>query len=55
MSRDCWVTLPCGAAGLSVQFVIVAFPDHTHLLFLPAFRSIHEYVRFTNEQTDRFL
>ena len=35
MSRDCCVALPCGALGLSaVQFVIVVFPDHSHLLFL---------------------
>ena len=26
------MALPCGAMGLS-QFVIVVFPDHTHLLF----------------------
>ena len=31
MSRDCCVALPRGATGL--QFVIVVFPDHTHLLF----------------------
>ena len=28
MSRDCYVALPCDA-----MFVIVVFPDHTHLLF----------------------
>ena len=27
------MALPCGAMGL-LQFVIVVFPDHTHLLFL---------------------
>ena len=32
MSRDCCVVLPRGAMGL--QFVIMVFPDHTHLLFL---------------------
>ena len=29
MSRDCYVDLPHG-----LQFVIVVFPDHTHLLLL---------------------
>ena len=33
MSRDCCVTLPRGAM-VCLQFVIVVFPDHTHLLFL---------------------
>ena len=33
MSHDCCVALPRGAMGLS-EFVIVVFPDHTHLLFL---------------------
>ena len=32
MSGDCCVALPRGAMGL--QFVIVVFPDHNHLLFL---------------------
>ena len=31
MSRDCCVALSRGAMGL--QFVIVVFPDHTHLVF----------------------
>ena len=34
VSLDCCVTLPHDATGLSLQFVIVLFPDHTHLLFL---------------------
>ena len=35
MSRDGCVALPCGAMGWSaVWFVIVVFPNHTHLLFL---------------------
>ena len=33
VSRDGWVALPRGAMGL-YGFVIVVFPDHTHLLFL---------------------
>ena len=33
MSLDCCVALPRGAMGC-LQFVIVVFPDHTHLLFL---------------------
>ena len=33
MSRDGWAALPRGATGC-LQFVIVVFPDHTHLLFL---------------------
>ena len=32
MSRDGWAALPHGATGC-LQFVIVVFPDHTHLLF----------------------
>ena len=32
MSRDCCVAFPCGAM-VCLQFVIVVFPDHTHLLF----------------------
>ena len=34
MSRDCSVALPHGATGLLLnpQFVIVVFPDQTHLL-----------------------
>ena len=32
MSRDCCVALPHGAMGC-LQFVIVVFLDHTHLLF----------------------
>ena len=31
MSRDCYVALP---RGVCLQFVIVVFPDHIHLLFL---------------------
>ena len=34
VSRDCCVVLPHDATGLSVQFLIVLFLDHTHLLFL---------------------
>ena len=30
---DCCVALPRGAIGF-LQFVIVVFPDHIHLLFL---------------------
>ena len=33
MSRDCCVALPRGAMDC-LQFVIVVFPDHTHLLYL---------------------
>ena len=33
MSRDCCVAL-LAVPWVSLQFVIVAFPDHTHLLFL---------------------
>ena len=33
MSRDCCVAL-LRAAWVCLQFVIVVFPDHTHLLFL---------------------
>ena len=33
MSRDGWAALPRGVTGC-LQFVIVVFPDHTHLLFL---------------------
>ena len=33
MSRDGLAALPRGAMGLSA-FVVVVFPDHTHLLFL---------------------
>ena len=33
MSRDGCVALPCGAM-VCLRFVIVVFPDHTHLLFL---------------------
>ena len=33
MSRDCCVALPRDATGC-LQFVIVVFPDHTHLLIL---------------------
>ena len=33
MSRGGWAALPRGATGC-LQFVIVVFPDHTHLLFL---------------------
>ena len=32
VSRDCCVSLPHDAAGF-LWFVIVVFPDHTHLLF----------------------
>ena len=31
VSRGGWVALPCSALGFSA-FVIVVFPDHTHLL-----------------------
>ena len=34
VSRDCCVALPHDATGFFLQFVIVLFPDHTHLLFL---------------------
>ena len=33
-SCDGCVALPHGALGLSLRYVIVVFPDHTHLLFL---------------------
>ena len=33
MSLDCCVALPHGAMGC-LQFVIVVFPGHNHLLFL---------------------
>ena len=33
MSRGCGAALPRGSTGLP-RFVIVVFPDHTHLLFL---------------------
>ena len=33
MSSDCCVALPGGAMGC-LQYVIVVFPDHTHILFL---------------------
>ena len=36
----CLVALPqCGVVGL--QFVIVVFPDHTHLLFVICFKSLY--------------
>ena len=36
MSRDCCVALLRNAvAWVCLQFVIVVFPDHTHLLCLP--------------------
>ena len=31
---DCCVALPHDADGVRLQFVIVVFHDHTHLLFL---------------------
>ena len=34
MSRDGWAALSCGAMGFCLRFVIVVFPDHSHLLFL---------------------
>ena len=34
VSRNCCVALPRGAMGF-LQIVIVVYPDHTHLLFLP--------------------
>ena len=34
VSRECCVTLPRGAVGLSAVCVIVVFPDHARLLFL---------------------
>ena len=34
VSSDGRVALPRGAMGLCLRFVIVVFPDHTHLLFL---------------------
>ena len=33
VSRGGWAALPRGAMGC-LRFVIVVFPDHTHLLFL---------------------
>ena len=35
VSRNCCVALPRGAMGSSAvcDFVILVFPDHTHLLF----------------------
>ena len=36
VSRDCFVALPRGAT-VCLQFVIVVFPDHTHLLYLRIF------------------
>ena len=34
MSRDCCVAPPHDVTRVFLQFVIVLFPDHTHLLFL---------------------
>ena len=34
VARDCCVALPHDATGC-LQFVIVVFPDHTHLLLSP--------------------
>ena len=31
--RECCVAFPHGDTGVCLQFVIVVFPDHTHLLF----------------------
>ena len=39
MSRDCCVALPRNAMSLSA-FVIVIFPDHSHLLFLIVFITV---------------
>ena len=39
MSRGGWAALPRGVTGC-LQFVIVVFPDHTHLLFLWKIKSI---------------
>ena len=36
MSRDGWAALPTVPRGC-LQFVIVVFPDHTHLLFLKTY------------------
>ena len=33
------MALPPGVMGLSALFVIVVFPDHTHLLFMKALLS----------------
>ena len=38
VSQDCWVALP-PSAWVCLQFVIVVFPGHTHLLFLNALGS----------------
>ena len=47
MSHDCCVALPRGAI-VCLQFVIVAFSDHTHLLFL----GLILFLMFINELPD---
>ena len=37
VSRGCCMALPHDAKGFFLQFVIVVFPDHTHLEFLNVF------------------
>ena len=48
MSRGGRAALPRGATGC-LQFVIVVFPDHTHLLF-----SKTESLKFTMFQTNQY-
>ena len=45
MSRGGWAALPRGATGC-LQFVIVVFSDHTHLLFLNKNIDINEKFGF---------
>ena len=39
----CHVALPRGAT-VGLQFVIVVFPDHTHLLFIVSLEDITRFV-----------
>ena len=39
VSPDCYAALPCGAMGLTAHFVIVVFPDQTHLTFSQSVKS----------------
>ena len=51
MSHDCCVAFPHGTMGL-LQFVIVVFNDHTHLLF---FISYIGYLNLKNDPISHVL
>ena len=50
MSHGGWAALPRGAAGC-LQFVIVVFPDHTHLLFYIIVCLFQNYKNIGNKRT----